>query len=376
MKEVAGNDENKLISVIIPVYNTEKYLRECLNSIINQTYNNLEIICVDDGSTDSSADIIREYARLDERIVSVFNAHQGPSIARNTALDIAKGELIYFIDSDDYLEKEALKELCQHLEQNKLDLLFFDVRAFGEEGFSDKADKENKTYKMNNDYSAVYSGAELLDRMVPKDDYLYVIWRYIVSRELIGNMRFIPNIFYSEDGAFTYELMLKSKRASFYHKVLHHRRYRENSMMTSNRMFERVYGQFVLYWDMIQKTIDYSGGYSNIRESQIKLLNKVLSGGLYLYRNLPDTEKNRLEELTREEQLKFYVSFDSSKIAKKEKADLMAKLQKTYDEKAERGIRIKELEKELERLRASKDYKVGHIILWLPRKLKRLIGIR
>ena len=99
MKEVIGNGENKLISVLIPIYNTEKFLAECLESIINQTYKNIEILCADDGSTDASAEIIREYARKDSRIIPIFEGRNGVSKTRNILLEAAKGEIIYFIDS-------------------------------------------------------------------------------------------------------------------------------------------------------------------------------------------------------------------------------------------------------------------------------------
>ena len=98
-----------LITVIIPVYNVEKYLKECLESIINQTYKNLEIILIDDGSTDASGEICDEYSKRDNRIRVVHKANGGLSSARNLGLDIANGEYVTFIDSDDYIDLEFMK---------------------------------------------------------------------------------------------------------------------------------------------------------------------------------------------------------------------------------------------------------------------------
>ena len=97
------------ISVIIPVYNVEKYLRECLESILNQTFQDFEIICVDDGSTDRSLDILQEYKRKDDRFVILQQRHAGAGAARNHGLKLAEGKYIQFLDSDDYFEPTLLE---------------------------------------------------------------------------------------------------------------------------------------------------------------------------------------------------------------------------------------------------------------------------
>lgn len=109
--------EDKLISIIIPVYNVERYLRECIDSIIAQTYKNLEIILVDDGSSDKSGEICDEYSKKDSRIKVIYKKNGGLSDARNVALDIAKGDYIGFIDSDDYIEKDMFQILYNLAEE-------------------------------------------------------------------------------------------------------------------------------------------------------------------------------------------------------------------------------------------------------------------
>lgn len=102
-----------LITVIVPVYNVEKYLRRCLDSIIRQTYQNLEILCIDDGSIDNSGEICEQYAARDARIKVIHQENQGLSTARNRGLDTATGEYIAFVDSDDYIAADVLEQLYQ-----------------------------------------------------------------------------------------------------------------------------------------------------------------------------------------------------------------------------------------------------------------------
>ena len=110
------------ISIIIPVYNVEKYLRECLNSILNQTFQDFEIICVDDGSTDKSLEILQEYKRKDDRFVILQQRHSGAGSARNNGIRLAAGKYIQFLDSDDYFEPTLLEEMFDHAEKFDADL--------------------------------------------------------------------------------------------------------------------------------------------------------------------------------------------------------------------------------------------------------------
>ena len=119
-----------LISIIIPVYNTEKYLVRCLESIITNTYKRLEIICIDDGSTDNSLNILSHYARKDERIKLIKQKQKGPSAARNKGLDIATGEYISFVDSDDFVSWNAYEILSTVLMEHELDIIMFGANTF------------------------------------------------------------------------------------------------------------------------------------------------------------------------------------------------------------------------------------------------------
>ena len=112
----------ELISIIVAVYNGENYLNQCIESIVNQTYKELEIIIVDDGSNDSSYNIIKKYGERDDRIKIIHQLNGGVSRARNAALDVAKGEYIAFIDQDDYISKEYIEYLHKLIIQNNADI--------------------------------------------------------------------------------------------------------------------------------------------------------------------------------------------------------------------------------------------------------------
>lgn len=128
------------LSVIIPVYNVEKYLSECLDSIINQTFKDLEIICVNDGSTDNSLRILEEYAQKDNRIKIVNKENGGLSSARNAGMNVATGEYYAFIDSDDILDNDAYEKSLEHI--NDADLVHFGIKVFGDSNYAQRGSDE------------------------------------------------------------------------------------------------------------------------------------------------------------------------------------------------------------------------------------------
>lgn len=241
------------ISVIIPVYNTEKYLRYALDSIFRQTLHDIEIICINDGSTDGTGRILEEYERRDSRAKVFSQCNYGVSYSRNKGLDIATGEYVFFFDSDDYLQPDALEKCYALAEEKLLDVLFFD----GDVLF-DGIDEENSTIKWNNyktkgEYSDVLSGPELFNLVRRNGDYHVPVWLYFFKREYLmnNNIRFIDGIFH-EDNAFTFEVFLLAKRMMHVKNSYYIRRVRESSIMTMNKKFEHSYGNFICGLEMIR----------------------------------------------------------------------------------------------------------------------------
>lgn len=136
---------NKLISVIVPAYNAEKYIGKCIDSVLAQTYRDWELISVDDGSQDGTLGILKRYAKADCRIRVIRQVeNQGPGIARNTGIAEAKGKYVVFIDSDDYIEKDYFQLLSEHDE----DVVFINVRNVDEEGRVLKEDHMSKNKRL------------------------------------------------------------------------------------------------------------------------------------------------------------------------------------------------------------------------------------
>lgn len=243
-------DNQALVSVIIPVYNVEEYLCECVDSVINQTYNNLEIILVDDGSTDSSGRICDEYAKKDSRISVIHQKNSGPSKTRNTGIKQAKGKYVYFIDSDDYIELDAIYLLVETAETNGADLVFFDARSFSDDGSDVK-----QGYVVKGSYEPK-SGYEMLTELHKSKDYHCAIYLLFIKRQLLENNKifFLEEAYCSEDMLFTYQIYCKAQKATQSKHTLYHRRYRQGSIVTSKKT-ER---HFRSCCDVYEKIRDFS----------------------------------------------------------------------------------------------------------------------
>ena len=173
-----------LVSIVVPIYKVEKYLNECLNSILGQTYRDLQIILIDDGSPDGCGAICDEYALRDDRIVVIHSQNGGLSAARNKGLALCEGEYVLFLDSDDYLEQNAVEVLCQTAKKDKLDILLYDAISFDETA-ADVPESEIEKYIKKNDYSSLQTGAEMFLEMVRNDEYRSPVQYYFYNRKFI-----------------------------------------------------------------------------------------------------------------------------------------------------------------------------------------------
>ena len=214
-------------SVIIPVYNVEAYLRDCLDSVLNQTYADWEAICVNDGSTDGSADILNEYAARESRLKVITQPNRGLSAARNSGIDAAEGEYVLFLDSDDWLEKNALEVLSANLGGE--DMLCFSGRRYFESdrAYHDADQLKAQTYLSGMDY---YNDNALSSR-----DFAFVcVVLRIYKREFLSqhNLRFKEGIFH-EDNLFTPLACFYAERVMVINECLYDYRVRSNSITTT-----------------------------------------------------------------------------------------------------------------------------------------------
>lgn len=232
------------VSVVIPVYNVEKYLNECVDSVLNQTYSSYEIILVDDGSTDSSGSICDSYVIKDSRIRVFHKANGGLSSARNAGLEIAVGKYVYFLDSDDYISDQTLEKLVEVAEKDNSDIVFFDAVSFAdaEDNF-----KVSQNYIRKQNYKTG-KGTAVFSEMQKNDEFHSAVPLLFIKKDLLeqNDIYFIDGIYY-EDMLFTYQVFCCSRVVSQIKEAFYHRRYRKNSIMTSNKTpkhfasFTRVY---------------------------------------------------------------------------------------------------------------------------------------
>lgn len=190
----------ELISVIVPVYNVEKYLDRCIKSIVNQSYTNLEIILVDDGSPDKCGEICDEWAQKEERIKVIHKKNGGLSDARNTGIEIAQGQYLSFIDSDDYIHKDFIKILYENSLKNNADISMCGVKR------TDK--NEDISREVKNENITIVFSKDILER---KNNIYCVAWNKLYKKSIFNNIRY-PKGKIHEDVAVIYKIMYYSNK--------------------------------------------------------------------------------------------------------------------------------------------------------------------
>lgn len=249
------------ISIIIPCYNVEKYLPKCLDSIVNQTYTNLEIICVIDGSPDNSLMICNKYAKEDSRIVVIKQENQGLSGARNTGIKASNGEYIMFVDSDDWIKINTCEKVVSRLNKYDYDLIIWSyIREFSNS-------QKEKMILGDKDLSFDEKGCQKLHRRVfglykdelsnPENaDSLVTAWGKMYRTSLIKDIKFVDTKkIGTEDALFNCYAMKNVKSAYYFAECLYH--YRKNNEISITSVYkENLFFQWNNLFDLIQKYID------------------------------------------------------------------------------------------------------------------------
>ena len=400
------------VSIVIPVYNAAQYLDSCFECVCGQTVEDIQIICVDDGSTDDSLEKLIKYADSDDRITVIRQNNSGPGTARNRGIDNADGKYIYYVDSDDLIDKDAIEKLLNRMREDDLDLIISDGDAFSDEA----EDEPKQNYHRTGNYNGVFSGIDMLCEMEKHGEYRVAPWMQMASTEFIKkyDIRFPEGIFF-EDNVYSLRVMTKAGRAGYFGEPVYKRRVRAGSVTTSETRFDHCYGYFRVY-QLMQGYLK-----SLIEEGTEKayelcdIIYRIFSNVINTYLSVAPEEKYYFYGMKKNEYY-FFLSLvynqsndrrERSVLKEKlqktydEKSEINRKLQKTYDEKAERGVRINELTAEVEKLRnslkekekeaeaarlsisglerknrmleESKEYKVGKAMLAVPRKCKKII---
>lgn len=244
----------KLVSIIIPVYNIENYIERCLNSIIEQTYTNLEIILINDGSTDNSLTICKKYQKKDKRIKIISQKNAGVSSARNIGLKESNGNFITFIDADDYIEVDYINILVKKITMYDADIVFSNSINFDVNG------NESIPVKIKKDY--FFNSENIMIELLSEERISCSCWGKLYKKELISNIKFDEALKIGEDFKFLTEVLKKSNKNILISECKYHYYLRNNSAIRSgfndNWISEINFCKSLIEKYDNQKTINYA----------------------------------------------------------------------------------------------------------------------
>lgn len=266
-KSETAADGRPKVSVIIPVYNVEDYLEESLDSVLNQTLKEIEVICINDGSTDGSEKILERYAHQDPRLRFQTQKNSGQGVARNVGIELSNGEYLYFMDSDDLLDAEALQRCYEVAQWNALDLVLFEGSSFFETPELEEQHANYKTlYQRKGFYPEIYEGQELYGYLAGNWDFIISPAMRFYRRDLLidNQVRFPENI-KLEDNFFAFHSLVCAKRVKVLPDALYYRRVRENSTMTA----QNDYSKYVGYYATACMLMEYIGAHK-LKECTIR----------------------------------------------------------------------------------------------------------
>lgn len=260
------------ISIVIPVYNTEKYLDECLDSICRQNFDNLQIICVNDCSTDNSYSILKRYKKQYNFIEVYCNtSNKGLAYTRNRGIGYAKGEYIMFVDSDDYVASEILSELYDEIKNKCADVMLFDVKEIG-----DSIHSGDKRIRKN--IYADSTGIQLFSELVKHNEMFAGVWSGIYKREFLEQigLHFIEGILH-EDIPYIFAALIKAQQASYFSKVAYYYRQRENSILHKPDYEKLALGLLIGYAEILTIWQQYEAKNSDLDKYNIYVSKYVKS---------------------------------------------------------------------------------------------------
>lgn len=246
------------VTVVIPVYNSEAWLDDCISSVLAQTGVSLEVICINDGSTDDSRAVLQRFADQDARVSIIDQPNQGQSVGRNAGLDAAAGRYLIYLDSDDFWPDDTLAGLVRRADEQNLDVLMFDCYAFLDGTVAAATWKRYSTYyQRSHAYSEVRPGPQMIADMRRNRDYRPHVGMYIARTAFVRESasRFIPGIIH-QDNPYTFALLLNAERVAHTDADIYARRIRPGSTITTLHDARSVVGYFLSYVAMVREIQD------------------------------------------------------------------------------------------------------------------------
>ena len=388
------------ISVIMPCYNTEQYVEETLKSVLNQSFKDYEIICLNDGSTDGTLEILKRYQQLYPNIRVISSENHGVAYQRNTGVQCAQGKYIYYMDSDDLLKENCLETLYQYAEADNLDIVYFEADSFYETKEIEEAFPQFLTlYHRHKEYDGIYDGRNLYIQMENAGDVKMSVGLQFTRRQFLldKNIKFGMERYF-EDNLYTVQVMIKADKARCVRDNLYLRRVRANSTMTTSEnktrfesylevvrgllqileeekqdfvlqeaIYKRIRGTFInVYKDYLKVPEEEKEEFFGEKGSPLYLLT-----GMASFMNIEEVDRKKVSEKLKkayaeksEINAKLQRTYaEKSEINAKlhttyeEKSKINAKLKKAYEEKTERGEKLKKLRKHLKDTKAELEKK-------------------
>lgn len=283
--------QQPLISIIMPVYNTEVYLDVAIQSILEQTQKNFELIIINDGSTDGSLSILSKWQKKDPRIQVVCQDNQGLSAARNTGLLYAGGEFVYFMDSDDYLRPDTLSSCVHYAQDSALDLVFFDADIIREENNTNLLSSGFNYIRKKTLPHQVMKGSEFLAQLLGNQEFFSPVWMLFIRRSLLlkVDLRFEVGIIH-EDELFTMMSFLLAQHVGYLPEQFFFRRIRANSIMTSTFRWYNI-SSYLKVAEQLQLFVQQHSAYRVVVD---QYLTRMLNAAVWKAHALPLHERLKL----------------------------------------------------------------------------------
>lgn len=351
--EICDNnqDDSVALSVIIPVYNTESYLEECLDSVLSQSFDRFEVICIDDGSTDSSLNVLESYAKKDSRVKIVRQSNSGQAVARNHGLRIASGRYVQFIDSDDYILQGAFEVLVRRMDRDALDVLLFDgSTVFESSALSSQFGNMQNRYRRNKQYGAILTGVDMFVAL-SKDGMYRVqpcIAMYRRAYLLANDVRFPEGVIY-EDNVFVAKALLCAMRSGHENEAYYVRRIRNDSTMTSPKTAYHFLSYYRVYCDLVVLSFQI-GLPLEAEEYFVKELQAIVDTMRNMYKVLAPGEKENIDSIPPLDRMIVRRLLEGLTVDSREIARLQSKLDDLY---------------------SSNSWRIGRVVTSIPRIIKR-----
>ncbi|MEC4295531.1 glycosyltransferase [Adlercreutzia shanghongiae] len=356
-----------VVSAIVPVYNTGHLVTETLDSICCQSLADIEIICIDDGSTDNSLSILTEYAQSDPRISVYHQRNRGLGATRNAGQLLSKGNYLSFVDSDDLLAENAYSLCVERAMQDDLDVVCYDAISFYEsEQLENNYPTYHSFYQRDKAYSETCTGLELLCAMVEGGDYKPTAWLYLTKRSFLADDEIYthPGIIH-EDNSFTFSVLTRASKAAHIKMALYKRRVREGSIMTSPRSFSNAYGYYACSIDMmggICGQLPLPRTYDTTASTLLLLLYRVQHNAREAFANLPEYEMGGLKGMPAASAQAMATAMEQAFISRKASEQLQNLARKASS-----------AQKDVDRIQQSAPFKIARLITAPLRFARKLL---